>query len=123
MVFWHWLIFSGGHGNAIRSQLGKSVRECSAYLRGAGRGISFGCLTFGGDGVCAGGRCYCGTGNFIYCPDAQSFMRPFANVAQPNQLALILCMGLASLWYLFQKFRLGALISCVLALFYCGVSC
>jgi O-antigen ligase len=34
-------------------------------------------------------------------------MRPYANVAQPNQLALLLCLGLASVWYLFQTFRLG----------------
>jgi O-antigen ligase len=33
-------------------------------------------------------------------PDAQPFMRPYANVAQPNQLALLFCFALASVWYL-----------------------
>jgi hypothetical protein len=34
-------------------------------------------------------------------------LRPFANVAQPNQLALLLCFGLASVWWLYQAQRLG----------------
>ena len=34
---------------------------------------------------------------------AQPFMRPYANVAQPNQLALLLCFSLASVWYLYQQ--------------------
>lgn len=38
----------------------------------------------------------------------QLLMRPFANVAQPNQLALLLCFALASLWWLFQVGRLRA---------------
>lgn len=38
---------------------------------------------------------------------AQPFMRPYANVAQPNQLALLLCFGLASVWWLYQAQRLG----------------
>lgn len=38
----------------------------------------------------------------------QVLMRPFANVAQPNQLALLLCFALASLWWLFQVGRLRA---------------
>lgn len=33
-------------------------------------------------------------------------MRPFANVAQPNQLALLQCFGLASIWWLLQAKRL-----------------
>jgi O-antigen ligase len=43
-------------------------------------------------------------------------MRPYANVAQPNQLALLLCLGLASVWYLFQIFRLGRWEACLLSL-------
>lgn len=31
--------------------------------------------------------------------DPVTLMRPFANVAQPNQLALLLCLGLAALWH------------------------
>ncbi|MFZ6750021.1 Wzy polymerase domain-containing protein [Undibacterium sp. Ren11W] len=45
-----------------------------------------------------------------------SQMRPYANVAQPNQLALLLCLGLASVWYLFQTFRLGRWEACLLSL-------
>lgn len=35
--------------------------------------------------------------------DGQSSIRPFANLAQPNQLALLLCFGVASLWWVFQS--------------------
>ncbi|MFZ6845826.1 Wzy polymerase domain-containing protein [Undibacterium sp. RuTC16W] len=34
---------------------------------------------------------------------SQPFMRPYANVAQPNQLALLLCFSLASIWFLYQR--------------------
>lgn len=34
-----------------------------------------------------------------------TLIRPHANIAQANQLALLLCMGLASLWWLFQRSR------------------
>lgn len=45
----------------------------------------------------------------MYFPaGAQTLMRPFANVAQPNQLALLLCFALTSLWWLFQVGRLRA---------------
>ncbi|WP_295750657.1 O-antigen ligase family protein [Undibacterium sp.] len=47
-------------------------------------------------------------------PSAQ--LRPFANVAQPNQLALLFCLALGSLWYLYQTMRLPAKISILLAL-------
>ncbi|MBY0574630.1 MAG: O-antigen ligase family protein, partial [Undibacterium sp.] len=45
-------------------------------------------------------------------------MRPFANVAQPNQLALLLCFALASVWCLFQARRLrsGAAIALAVVL-------
>lgn len=47
---------------------------------------------------------------------AQPFMRPYANVAQPNQLALLLCFGLASVWYLYQAQRLGRSAAWIVAL-------
>lgn len=47
---------------------------------------------------------------------AQPFMRPYANVAQPNQLALLLCFGLASVWYLYQVQRLGRSAAWIVAL-------
>lgn len=49
-------------------------------------------------------------------PDAQPFMRPYANVAQPNQLALLFCFALASVWYLYQQWRLSRLAAVVLVL-------
>jgi O-antigen ligase len=48
--------------------------------------------------------------------EGQAFMRPYANVAQPNQLALLFCLALASLWYLYQSFRLTAMVSVLLSL-------
>lgn len=33
-------------------------------------------------------------------------VRPFANIGQPNQLALLLCMAIAAIWWLFQMARL-----------------
>jgi O-antigen ligase len=47
-------------------------------------------------------------------PGAQ--LRPFANVAQPNQLALLFCLALGSLWYLYQTMRLPEKISILLTL-------
>ncbi len=47
----------------------------------------------------------------MYVAAGQTNVRPIANVAQPNQLALLLCFGLASLWWLFQQRKLhGALV-------------
>ncbi|AZP10994.1 PglL family O-oligosaccharyltransferase [Undibacterium parvum] len=43
-------------------------------------------------------------------------LRPYANVAQPNQLALLLCLGLASIWWLYQSSRLDRWTSVLLAL-------
>ena len=45
-------------------------------------------------------------------------IRPFANIAQPNHLALLFCMAIASVWWLYQKGLLKArlAISTVLAL-------
>ncbi|WP_188567289.1 PglL family O-oligosaccharyltransferase [Undibacterium terreum] len=42
--------------------------------------------------------------------------RPYANVAQPNQLALLLCMALASVWWLYRQARLPAAAAATLAL-------
>jgi hypothetical protein len=36
----------------------------------------------------------------------QDAIRPHANVGQPNQLALLLCLALASVWWLFQVSRI-----------------
>jgi len=44
-------------------------------------------------------------------------MRAFANVAQPNQLALLLCFGLASIWWLVQAKRLAGFSALGLSLF------
>lgn len=46
---------------------------------------------------------------------AQDTIRPYANVAQPNQLALLYCLALASAWYLYQRFHLSALVGTLLA--------
>ena len=52
----------------------------------------------------------------MYFPaGAQVLMRPFANVAQPNQLALLLCFALASVWWLFQVRRLVLELALVMA--------
>lgn len=44
-------------------------------------------------------------------------MRPFANVAQPNQLALLLCFGLASIWWLVQTKRLNGYLALAFSVF------
>ncbi len=41
--------------------------------------------------------------------------RPFANLAQPNNLATLLCIGLASALHLYEKDRLGRLTAGILA--------
>ncbi len=47
---------------------------------------------------------------------ANSGSRPFANLGQPNNLATLLCMGLASTLYLFEQRRLRPVIAGALAL-------
>jgi O-antigen ligase len=49
--------------------------------------------------------------------NANTPMRAFANVAQPNQLALLLCFGLASTWWLLQAKRLAGYSALGLSLF------
>lgn len=46
----------------------------------------------------------------------QTGVRPYANLAQPNQLALLLCFGIASLWWLNQRKCLNNLISFFVAM-------
>ncbi|MBC3872920.1 PglL family O-oligosaccharyltransferase [Undibacterium flavidum] len=49
--------------------------------------------------------------------DGVSPIRAFANVAQPNQLALLICFGFASLWWLLQVSRMPGLLAWLLACF------
>lgn len=49
--------------------------------------------------------------------DTQPFMRPYANVAQPNQLALLQCLSMASVWWLYQRRMLGSWTSISITLF------
>lgn len=43
--------------------------------------------------------------------------RPFANFAQPNNLATFLCMGVAAVWYFYERKVLGVISSAVLVFF------
>jgi hypothetical protein len=45
-------------------------------------------------------------------------IRPSANIGQPNNLALLFCISIASTWYLFQINRLRGNISFILILFF-----
>ncbi|MFZ6653661.1 Wzy polymerase domain-containing protein [Undibacterium sp. TJN19] len=52
--------------------------------------------------------------------DAQPFMRPYANVAQPNQLALLLCLALAAIIYLYKSNKIdkvSGMVATVILLF------
>jgi O-antigen ligase len=51
-----------------------------------------------------------------HSPD--SVVRPFANLAQPNHLAFLLCIAIASVWWLHQlgRIRIGVAIGAVLSL-------
>lgn len=53
----------------------------------------------------------------IWVADLPYDARPFANMAQPNNLATLLSLGLAAIWYLFEKHLLGRVASSVLAVF------
>lgn len=48
-----------------------------------------------------------GLPNSIWLADLPAGGRPFANLAQPNNLATLLCMGLAGTLYLYELGRLG----------------
>ena len=53
---------------------------------------------------------------FSYFEAANSGSRPFANLGQPNNLATLLCMGLASTLYLYEQRRLRPVVAGALAL-------
>ncbi len=53
----------------------------------------------------------------IWVADLPYRARPFANMAQPNNLATLLGLGLAAIWYFFEKHLLGRVASSVLAIF------
>lgn len=52
----------------------------------------------------------------IWVVDIMPGGRPFANLAQPNNLATLLCMGLAAVLYVFERRMLGAIGASLLAL-------
>ncbi len=52
----------------------------------------------------------------MYMPLSKQLARPFANVAQPNQLALLYCMSLATLYWWQQSRRVSAYFILALAL-------
>lgn len=49
--------------------------------------------------------------------DGVNPIRAFANVAQPNQLALLICFGFASLWWLLENGRLSGKVAWCVAVF------
>lgn len=53
----------------------------------------------------------------IWVVDMPPGGRPFANFAQPNNLATLLCMAIAAVWYFYECRALGRLSSTILALF------
>lgn len=53
----------------------------------------------------------------IWVADLNPGGRPFANLAQPNNLATLFCLGLASLIYLYETRRVGVWVGGALALF------
>jgi len=54
---------------------------------------------------------------FSFFEAASSGSRPFANFGQPNNLATLLCMGLASTLLLFEQQKLGKISASLLAVF------
>jgi len=53
----------------------------------------------------------------IWVADLPPAGRPFANLAQPNSLATLLCMGLAGVLYFYEKRQIGRLAGGLLAAF------
>lgn len=49
----------------------------------------------------------------MFIPKAGFFPRPYANVAQPNQLALMLCFALAATWFLYRKMKISKAVAIV----------
>lgn len=49
----------------------------------------------------------------MFIPKVGFFPRPYANVAQPNQLALMLCFAFASTWFLYRKMKIPSMITVV----------
>jgi hypothetical protein len=54
--------------------------------------------------------------DFSYFEAANSGLRPFANLGQPNNLATLLCMGLSSTLLLFEQRRFGPVIAGLLTI-------
>lgn len=56
-------------------------------------------------------------GSFVMpMPHKMTGVRPFANVAQPNQLALLFCMAIAGIWWLLQERQIRGLVAFVTVL-------
>lgn len=53
----------------------------------------------------------------IWVVDMPPGGRPFANFAQPNNLATLLCMAIAAAWYFYERRLLGSFSSSILVLF------
>jgi hypothetical protein len=53
----------------------------------------------------------------VWVVDMRVAGRPFANLAQPNNLATLLCMSVAAVWYFFERRLIGFFSSSVLAAF------
>lgn len=58
-----------------------------------------------------------GFSHFEWISPIQDSTRPFANLAQPNNLATLLGMGLMSLLFLFERYRVPRLVAVLLGLF------
>jgi hypothetical protein len=57
------------------------------------------------------------TGNVYWIADMPPDGRPFANLGQPNMLASLLCMGIASTIYLFEKRRISLFTAAILGVY------
>lgn len=53
----------------------------------------------------------------IWVADLPPGARPFANLGQPNNLATLLCIGLAGVLYVYEKYLIGPLVAGLLASF------
>lgn len=59
-------------------------------------------------------------GSWVSAMPHDRAIRPYANLGQPNQLALLLCMAIAGVWWLYRRHPLGAIhaVALVLCLFW-----